>query len=99
MSTRSRSKPASTSVCALLVVARPELALDRRRRRTSIAAAEMTPSGVPPIPISRSTPVCGCAAAIAGATSPSRIRLHACAGLAQLADQLLVAVALEHDDR
>ena len=40
-----------------------------------IAAAEMTPSGVPPIPINMSTPVMGRAAAIAGATSPSRIRL------------------------
>ena len=39
-----------------------------------MAAAEMTPSGVPPIPISRSTPVNGCEAAIDGATSPSRIR-------------------------
>ena len=42
--------------------------------RHLIAAAEMTPSGVPPMPISRSTPVPGCAAAIAGATSPSRMR-------------------------
>ena len=39
-----------------------------------IAAAEMTLSGVPPMPISTSTPVPGCAAAIAGATSPSRMR-------------------------
>ncbi len=42
--------------------------------RHLIAAAEMTPSGVPPIPMSRSTPVPGWAAAIAGATSPSRMR-------------------------
>src|SRR5262245_26566451 len=34
----------------------------------------MTPSGVPPTPISRSTPLPPRAAAIAGATSPSRIR-------------------------
>ena len=34
----------------------------------------MTPSGVPPIPISMSTPRNGWAAAIDGATSPSRIR-------------------------
>ena len=39
-----------------------------------MAAAEMTPSGVPPIPISMSTPVEGWQAAIEGATSPSRIR-------------------------
>ena len=73
VSTASRSNPAST----------------RRRRSSSfrghsfpcsappthlIAAAEITPSGVPPIPIRMSTPVKGCAAAIAGATSPSRIR-------------------------
>jgi hypothetical protein len=35
------------------------------------AAALIMPSGVPPMPISRSTPVSGRAAAIAPATSPS----------------------------
>ena len=45
-----------------------------------------------------STPVPACAAAIAGATSPSRISLTRAPACAELADQLLVPVALEHDD-
>ncbi len=41
-----------------------------------MAAAAITPSGVPPMPIRRSTSATPpWAAAIAGATSPSRIRL------------------------
>ena len=52
------------------------------------------------MPIMQVDPVVpGAAAAIAGATSPSRIRLHLRAGLAQLCDQGVVAVALENDDR
>ena len=63
-----------------------------------IAAAEMTPSGVPPMPISRSTPVNACAAAIDGRDVAVADQVHARAGLAQLGDQVVVAVALEHDD-
>ena len=40
-----------------------------------MAAAAMMPSGVPPVPISRSVPDSGRAAAIAPATSPSEISL------------------------
>ena len=45
-----------------------------------------------------STPLPGRAAAIAPATSPSRIRLHAGTRLAQLDDQVVVPVTLEDDD-
>ena len=66
--------------------------------RHLIAAAEITPSGVPPIPISTSTPVPGlrgdrrCDVAVPDQVDPR-------ARLAQLGDQRLVPVPLEHDDR
>jgi hypothetical protein len=73
VSTRSRSTPASISDCRSSSLRGQSLPWIAPRRHL-IAAAEMTPSGVPPIPISMSTPANACAAAIDGATSPSRIR-------------------------
>ena len=58
-----------------------------------IAAAEITPSGVPPIPQSRSTPVPRLTASSAPATSPSVMKRIARAGLADLVDRVLVARA------
>ena len=58
-----------------------------------IAAAAMMPSGVPPIPISRSVPESGRAAAIAPATSPSEISLIRAPVVADLRDQLVRGAA------
>ena len=82
---------------ALLVVPRPELPLDPAADALERRGGDHA-FGRPADPVSMSTPVPPCAAAIAGATSPSRMRLHLRARLAQLGDQLLVPVALEHDD-
>ena len=65
--------------------------------RHLIAAAEITPSGVPPMPISMSTPVPAVAAAIDGATSPSVISAPSRPASRSSRDQLLVAVAVEDD--
>ena len=82
----------------LVLVARPELPLHRAAEEHD-RGPEITPSGVPPMPMSRSTPVPGWAAAIDGATSPSRMRFRARAGFAKFGDEFVVPVALEHDDR
>ncbi len=59
----------------------------------------MIPSGVPPMPSSRSTPVPSRAAAMAPATSPSVMNLIRAPACADLVDQLLVPRAVEDADR
>ena len=59
---------------ALVVVARPEAALDRAAEALEPAAA-ITPSGVPPMPNSTSMPELRQATEIAPATSPSWMSL------------------------
>ena len=73
VSTRSGSIPASTSCRRSSSFRGQSLPWTPPPTHFSAAAA-ITPSGVPPTPIKRSTPVSGCAAAIAGATSPSGTR-------------------------
>ena len=63
-----------------------------------IAHAAMMPSGVPPTPSSRSTPVSGRAAMIAPATSPSRMYLMRAPVCADLLDQPGVAGTVEQHD-
>ena len=58
----------------------------------------MTPSGVPPMPKRMSAPELGQPVAIAPATSPSVIEMHARAGLADLGDQVVVARAVQDHD-
>ncbi len=94
---RSRSKPPSTSAVrspSLRGHSRPWIAPPMHL----IAAAEMTPSGVPPMPISMSTPVDGCARRDRRGDVTVANQVHARAGRAQLGDQVVVALALEHDD-
>ena len=61
------------------------------------AAAAITPSGAPPMPISTSTPVSSKQVAMPPATSPSSMRRMRAPADAHLADQLLVARAVEDD--
>ncbi len=60
-----------------------------------IAAAVMMPSGVPPMPASRSVPEFGRHAEIAPATSPSEMSRHPGACFADVGDQLLVPGPVE----
>ncbi len=63
-----------------------------------MAAAEITPSGVPPTPISRSTPVPDLRGGDRRGDVSVANQVDARAGLAELGDQVVVAVALEDDD-
>ena len=62
------------------------------------AAAEMTPSGVPPIPIQHVDAGLGPRSGDRRRDVAVADQVHARAGLAELGDQVVVAVALEHDD-
>ena len=97
-STRSRSKPASSSAVSLAVVARPESALDRaaealdRGRRDDALrrpadAHQHVDAGPRPARGDR------------GRDVTVADQVHARARVAQLRDQLVVALALEHHDR
>ena len=70
-----------------------------RPPRHLIAAADSTPSGVPPMPHSRSTPVPSETANSAAETSPSRDEADARPDLADRLHLLLVARPVEHDHR
>ena len=73
MSTWSRSSPASTALARSSSVCGHSLPWISPPMHFSAAAA-ITPSGVPPMPTSMSTPVFGRAAEIAPATSPSEMK-------------------------
>ena len=67
--------------------------------RQASAAAAMTASRAPPMPISRWLFVPRMALDMAAVMSPSAMQLDAGARAAQLVDQVLVAVAVEHERR
>ena len=90
--------PAATVRAALVVVARPQPPEHARRRVHLIAAADSTPSGVPPTPQSRSTPVSGRTAISEPATSPSVISRMRRAVRADPRDLLVVPRAVEDHD-
>ena len=83
---------------ALVVVLGPQAALHLAAHALR-AAAEMTPSGVPPTPISTSTPEFAEQAAMAPKTSPSLIRRMRAPLGPDLVDQLSVAGTIEDHDR
>ena len=63
------------------------------------AAAAITPSGAPPMPISTSTPLSSKQVATAAGDVAVFDQPDAGAGRAHLGDQLLVAIAVEDDHR
>ena len=66
--------------------------------RQRSAAAASTPSGAPPMPITACTLVPRTAAEMPAERSPSPISLMRAPGGADVGDQLLVPLAIEHDD-
>ena len=98
VSTRSGSSPPSRSCSRSSSVrgaSRPWIAPPMHFN----AAAAMTPSGVPPIPSSRSTPERGAAAEIAPSTSPSVIRNTRAPTFRTAVDDRLVAGSIEDHHR
>ena len=96
-STRSRSWPASMAFCRSSSSLGQSLPWSAPPMHLSAQAA-MMPSGVPPMPSSRSTPVPSRAAAMAPATSPSVMNLIRAPASRTSCDQVLVPGAVEDAD-